>query len=223
MYDWKKYQFEIANYFKKLGCKVKIEEIIPGARYKHEIDVWVIFKQFGFNIKWAIECKYWNKKIPKSEVLNLKGKIDDIGVDKGFIISELGFQKGAFAVSKNTNIKLMTFKDLKKVIKKDLYKILIKKLEIKVNKLEKMIINKLNKDKRSEKKIKRNSYKDFTMYLGYLQRLRYEFEEVKKGRVPKSIIIHNNSNIQLIYPKDILDYTNEIEKIIRYWNNQINS
>lgn len=38
--------------------------------------------------------------------------MDDIGADKGFIISEVGFQSGALEAAQNTNIVLYTFEEL---------------------------------------------------------------------------------------------------------------
>ncbi len=147
MKNWKKYQIDVAEYFSKLGCNTTIEAKIKGARAKHEIDIFVYFKQFGFNIKWAVECKYWKKKIPKSALIDFKGKVDDIGINKGFMISEKGYQKGAFKMSGYTNIELLTFNELKKIIKKDFNEILFNKLLKKIERINKRIFKKIRNKK----------------------------------------------------------------------------
>ena len=50
-------------------------------------------------------------KIPKEKVLALRTIVDDIGADKGFIISQVGFQSGAIEACQNTNIQLYTFEE----------------------------------------------------------------------------------------------------------------
>ena len=46
-------------------------------------------------------------------MLGLRTIADDIGADRAFIISEAGFQSGAFEAAENTNIKLKTYEELK--------------------------------------------------------------------------------------------------------------
>lgn len=64
------------------------------------------------NIKWIIEAKFWKTKVPKEKVQALRTIVDEIGADKGFIISEVGFQSGALEAAQNTNIVLYTFDEL---------------------------------------------------------------------------------------------------------------
>jgi len=65
-------------------------------------------------MSWVVEAKYWKKKVTKSHVLALRSIVDDVGADKGFIISSGGFQRGAMEAAVKTNIVLTTFSDLKK-------------------------------------------------------------------------------------------------------------
>ncbi|MDD0801409.1 MULTISPECIES: restriction endonuclease [Acinetobacter] len=114
--DWKKFQGITAQLFRQVGCLAEEEISIKGARAIHAVDVYVTFKNFGFEEKWIIECKNWKTNIPKEKVLALRSIVEDIGAHRGFIVSNKGFQSGAVSYSQNTNIDLITFNDLKMII-----------------------------------------------------------------------------------------------------------
>lgn len=127
--DWKEYQEEIAQYFRSLGCKAEVNMTIKGARAEHEVDVFVEFDKFGVKNKWIIECKYWNSRIPKEKVLVLKGIVEDVGADRGVIITEIGYQRGAKNVTESTNILLTTWKDFLQLSEKEFVQIMLEKIE----------------------------------------------------------------------------------------------
>jgi hypothetical protein len=133
---WKKFQATTADLFKSLGCSAEVDEIIEGARAKHKIDVWVTFIKFGFEIKWVIECKFWNRNVTKEKVLALKSILDDVGADRGVLISKIGFQSGAINASRNTNITLTNFEEFKDIVKDELIQAALQKIEDKASYLE---------------------------------------------------------------------------------------
>ncbi|WP_347455273.1 restriction endonuclease [Acinetobacter thermotolerans] len=109
--EWFNFQERIAEHFRSLGVQAETNKTITGVRTEHDLDVYVTSKYLGTNIKWVIEAKYWQTKIPKEKVLALRTIVDDIGADKGFIISQVGFQSGAIEACQNTNIQLYTFEE----------------------------------------------------------------------------------------------------------------
>lgn len=113
---WKLYQDEAANFFQKLGMDAKIEQKIEGVRGMHEIDVYVEGTIHGLPFIWIIECKAWNRNISKEKILALSSILSDIGADRGFLLSEKGFQSGAIRVSEKSNITLTSLADLNQVI-----------------------------------------------------------------------------------------------------------
>jgi len=127
--DWSKYQDRVARYFRKLGCKATVNKRFKGARASHLIDVVVEFKKYGINVLWIVECKYWKSKVPKEKVLALKSLVGDVGADKGFIITEIGFQKGAKDSALATNIYLATWKEFVLLSKDEFINITLDKLE----------------------------------------------------------------------------------------------
>src|SRR5947208_16818923 len=117
---WSNYQKDVAELFITLGCETEVEAVVEGARGKHEIDVLVKFEQFTFKNVWAIECKLWKSNVPKEKVLALQSIVNDIGADKGFLLSEKGFQAEAIACTKNTNITLTSLGVLREQAKDEL-------------------------------------------------------------------------------------------------------
>lgn len=106
--NWRHYQDEVAAFFKRQGCNVEVENIVQGVRAKHEVDVHVKFLRSGIECTWIVECKLWKSKVPKEKVMALKSIVDDVGADRGIIVSEKGFQSGALDAVRNTNITLVT-------------------------------------------------------------------------------------------------------------------
>jgi Restriction endonuclease len=64
----------------------------------------------------VVECKHWASSVTKEKVLALIAITQDIGADKGILLSEVGYQSGAVRMAKNTNILLTSLADLKEEI-----------------------------------------------------------------------------------------------------------
>jgi hypothetical protein len=110
---WYNFQESIKEHFDSLGADAETNVRVQGVRTCHDIDILVKTRFLGENITWVVEAKYWKSKVTKSQVLALRSIVDDIGADRGFIISVAGFQSGAFEATNNTNVKLKTFDELK--------------------------------------------------------------------------------------------------------------
>ncbi|HBN9817932.1 TPA: restriction endonuclease [Pseudomonas aeruginosa] len=109
--DWRVYQEATAEVFRRLGCNAQVNFRATGARATHDIDVYATFIRSGILCTWVIECKLWKARVPKEKVLALKSIIDDLGADRGIIVSEAGFQPGAQDAARGTNITLVTSLD----------------------------------------------------------------------------------------------------------------
>jgi hypothetical protein len=136
---WHDYQEDEAEFFRELGCDAEVDAQIKGARASHKVDVWVTFRRFGLEQKWVIECKQYNRPIPKEKVLALKGVVDDIGADRGLLIAESGFQPSAANASLSTNISLLTLVKLHELAKADLLSGVFGKLEEKADRLSDLL------------------------------------------------------------------------------------
>ena len=112
-YDWYQFQEEICEHFLSLGAEAETNVEVKGVRTNHDVDVLVKTKFLGEDITWIIEAKCWKSRVSKNHVLALRTIVDDIGADRGFIVSKAGFQSGAVEAAENTNVKLKTFDALK--------------------------------------------------------------------------------------------------------------
>ncbi|WP_319451196.1 MULTISPECIES: restriction endonuclease [unclassified Mycobacterium] len=112
-YAWKEYQEEAAAYYRELGLSAETDETIVGARGKHAIDVVVRGHRAGVEFLWLIECKWWNRRVPKAAVLTLGGVMLDVGADRGIMLSRRGFQSGAPAMAAKSNVTLTSLEELK--------------------------------------------------------------------------------------------------------------
>jgi hypothetical protein len=110
---WYLFQELIAEHFRSLGATASTNISLDGVRTRHDIDVLVVTKFLGTDIKWIIEAKCWKSNVPKDKVLTLRTIVDEVGADRGFLVSEKGFQSGAIQAALRTNIELVTFEDLK--------------------------------------------------------------------------------------------------------------
>jgi hypothetical protein len=97
-----------------------VDHAVTGARGTHNVDVWVTFKYLDLEIKWLIECKFWQTPVPKAAVLTLQQIAQDIGADRAFLLSEIGFQSGAVKVTHNTNVTLTSLDDLRENAQKEI-------------------------------------------------------------------------------------------------------
>lgn len=127
--NWRRYQEQTAEFFRSLGCEVDVEVKVPGARAEHKIDVWVRFKKFGLETKWVVECKHWNSGVTKEKVLVLRSVVEDVGADRGILISAAGYQSGAVRASEKTNITLTDLDGLKETAQEDLLSSVIHRIE----------------------------------------------------------------------------------------------
>lgn len=114
-HEWEQYQEEIAAYLGRLGFVTKTNETIHGARGMHKIDVTARYTKAGLSQLWIVECKFWKHKraIPKEKVETLLSIVSDVGADRGLCVTEYGFQSGAIAAARQTNVTLVTFDKLR--------------------------------------------------------------------------------------------------------------
>lgn len=138
--NWLEYQENVADVFRRLGCKASVEESVNGARGTHSIDVLVTFDVFGIETIWIVECKLWKRPVPKEKVLALTSIVQDIGADKGIIMSESGFQSGAIVQATHSNIRLTDLKGLSELTESDFNYIILDKMMTRVTRLFNMIM-----------------------------------------------------------------------------------
>jgi hypothetical protein len=109
---WRNYQQQAAEFFRSLGLTATIEKAISGTRGIHNIDVYVEDNVMGITFGWIVECKDWKTNVPKEKVAALTAILQDVGADRGFLLSEIGFQSGALRMAEKSNLMLTIIADL---------------------------------------------------------------------------------------------------------------
>lgn len=112
MPPWKEYQQEAADFFRALGLTASTDVTLQGVRTKHDVDVLVTIDVAGFDVRWIVECKHWKTPVTKVHVLALREIVSDLGADRGIILCELGFQKGAIEAANLTNVQVTSLDEL---------------------------------------------------------------------------------------------------------------
>jgi len=116
MTAWRDYQESTAYFFRVLGMDANVGERVAGARGRHDVDVVVRTSRAGIeHIEqlWIVECKRWRRSVSKLHVAALVSIVQDVGADRGFLMSETGFQPGAFKLASLSNITLTSLTELK--------------------------------------------------------------------------------------------------------------
>jgi restriction system protein len=109
---WTDYQERVASLFRGLGCDASTNERLVGVRTAHDIDVAVRSRHVGFDVLWVVECKHWQTRVSKLHVLALRQIVQDVGADRGLVMAERGFQRGAHEAAELTNVRLASLAEL---------------------------------------------------------------------------------------------------------------
>lgn len=78
---------------------------------EHQIDVYWKYKKDGIEHRVAIECKNYNKAVPKEKVCAFYGILVDLDDVEGVMISKKGFQKGAKQYAEHYGISLKELRE----------------------------------------------------------------------------------------------------------------
>ena len=107
--SWHQYQEKAAECFRRLGFSADTDVQLGMDR----IDVVVRLQRFWVPILWIVECKPWKCAVSADKVLRLSSAAQHLGADKGFLLSESGFQAGAVRSASSTNVVLTDLEGLK--------------------------------------------------------------------------------------------------------------
>jgi Restriction endonuclease len=111
---WRQFERKIAAAFSEAGMKAQMDVLVAGVRTTHRIDVLVdVGIGVGPRRLWIIESKKHRRDIEKHVVMTLRSVVEDIGAERGFVVSETGFQPSAVAAAAVTNITLCTIDALR--------------------------------------------------------------------------------------------------------------
>ncbi len=210
--SWREYQESTANFFRRLGLSAQIECEVDGARGRHAIDVYVEGQLYGIPFKWIIECKAWKSSIPKEKVMALGAIVQDVGADRGFLLSESGFQSGALRVARNTNITLSSLDDLSAASDEVVADAAIGELHWRLQKAQ----NRL-------REIKRNQFDNdyFPPLMGPLTKLFIldsALQDALKNEYPNVYLVEDGVRYEAKSLDELLKFSNEIITEAELWS-----
>ena len=119
--DWKDLQVKVGRILTQCNFDVSIEKKIQSIRSVVEIDVYAEELIDDRVYKILVECKMWKYSIPQHVIHSMRTVVNDIGANKGYIITTSNFQKGAIHSVENTNVELITWKEFQKKYFKSWY------------------------------------------------------------------------------------------------------
>lgn len=136
--NWVDLQDKVAYVLKSCGFSVETPRKMSTVRGTVEVDVYAECSDMLI----ICECKYWETKIPQNVILAFRTVVEDIGVNKGIIISKNGFQAGAYKNAKNTNLELRTWEEFLETYKEKYLKSYIKRFFRVKSKLYRVAVDK---------------------------------------------------------------------------------
>jgi hypothetical protein len=122
--NWENYEDVVREVYEKLGQAQGVRIVCHGRDCKvtgksgveHQVDVLTEHSDGLHNYRTAIECKYWNRRRPKDDVMKLAEILEDTHINKGVIVSQYGFTEDAVAFARYKNVALV---ELRKPTEKD--------------------------------------------------------------------------------------------------------
>lgn len=212
--DWKQYQEEIAQFFRKIGATAETNVTVKGARGTHDIDVYATFNLWGQKCVWICECKFWKSSIPKEKVLTLYQISQDIGADRGFLFSEKGFQSGAIKVTSNTNVTLTSLEEFCESSEEDLFRFSILNFLKKINSFKKLVRELWLDEQYNAGSLKNIPFDEVVLLDGLLLHLSLVTQGAIEGRFPVSFAsIDSKIKRCNTFSELLVDLNQELEKI----------
>jgi hypothetical protein len=104
--SWRALQQAVARILVECGLSADCEVQVETVRGFVELDV-VAVDESQPPARIAIECKQWERRVPKTVVHSFRTVISDAGFNTGIIVSQSGFQAGTFEAARHSNLHLL--------------------------------------------------------------------------------------------------------------------
>jgi restriction system protein len=109
--DWRALQAEVARILTECGFVADVERRVTTVRGTVVVDVHAEETILGRKYTLLLECKQWKARVPQSVIRDFRTVVADSGANMGYIISQAGFQSGAFSAAELTNVRLLTWEE----------------------------------------------------------------------------------------------------------------
>jgi hypothetical protein len=202
---WQTYQIRVRDLFRSLGLEAEADVEMEGVRGKHAVDVRVSFQRYGIRTVWIVECKLWKTNVPKEKVLALQSIVQDLGADKGLLFSEKGFQAGAIASARCSNILLTSVAEVATQAQEEIRVLRIRQLDDELlhvfNLLRNMIWRQELRQQRGGWSIELSAPPDYISVIGKLTMFEHCLKDLKIGKTTTLIVDFQKD--EPIYASDV--------------------
>ena len=107
--DWRELQRLVRQVFLEMGCHATCDVPVQTVRGSVNVDVLAVDHSRPPYGTYIVECKRWKRRVPQTVVHAFRTVVADSGAHGGFIVSEMGFQKGALDAVRKSNVTLLTW------------------------------------------------------------------------------------------------------------------
>ena len=108
----------VAELFKRAGYIVEHNVVLTGrSGVKHQVDLLATYKTPIMDFKVLIECKNWRKPVNKDVVMKVYNEVQDLGLNKGVIVTQSYATPDAVAFAKSVGIEIIDAVKLRELIK----------------------------------------------------------------------------------------------------------
>ena len=112
---WQTYEELVKDIYQALGhargvaieCWGRTCRVQGNSGVQYQIDVLTSHSDGIHQYRTAISCKYWQEKVGQPEVSSWIQTVEDIGANKGIIVSKMGFTKPALTLASANGIDLV--------------------------------------------------------------------------------------------------------------------
>lgn len=109
---WRIYEKVVARLKESFGdCEVRLDHTVTGRRsgIGRQVDIWLSATLGGHTVTVAVECRCYDAKpVGIKDVDAFYGFLDDVGANKGVLISNSGFTNGAEKRADGSTVELQT-------------------------------------------------------------------------------------------------------------------
>lgn len=100
-------ELRVAELFKNRGYEARHNVWLKGrSGVKHQIDVYAVYRAPLHVDRIVVECKAYGRPVDKDRVMKLAQVVQDLGVEKGILVTTSRFTSAAIATARGLNIDL---------------------------------------------------------------------------------------------------------------------
>ena len=110
-HDWKDLEHKVAGILTTTGMRASRGVSVRTVRGPVVVDVVAHDATDNLDILYLVECKHWNVAVPKSVVHSFRTVVHDSGAHVGLLVSRRGFQSGAHAAARSSNVRLLDWSE----------------------------------------------------------------------------------------------------------------